>query len=697
MPRNRVIYNSQAFYCSRVSSNESQVESGSVKQLSRIQSFSESFDINYLNINQFGSLHPIGRLIAESPIINGGFSYYLTDGGNEALLGFNVDTNISGNTILPQSIYSAQNVFGSIIESEIGLNFYNNTNEISRNWQDIAMSNNGNIQVAVATNAPIKISYDYGLIWSNVASSRTWTSIEISKNGQYILANSIGGVTLKSSNYGQNWGTLFYGDTQYSKCVAISYDGKVQTIPIYGGQYGILVSTDFGNSWSQKPFYNSWEGVAMSSDGNIQAATTSQDTIWMSFDSGDNWSQINSVPSQLWGQISMSDNGQYISAVRGGGEIWVSNDFGSTWESKTIAQNWQGICMSSDGKYQTATTNNGGAGKIWNSSNYGQTWSINNGVPNSNQSLPWGRGAAMSSNGRYQSLVANFGAIWRSVAGINTSQISKGGTSFVNDILQNKSDEKNYYLSIIENGPDHNLRQLDSSIKTGVIGLGNGYITSYNIEAGVGSLPIVTVDIDGLNINVYNNISGNVNRLPSIDLLTDKIVDNKFFNLPNPSIDLYSGQVSVLNPGDIILNIPDALGFSVNDLKIQNFSINLNLDRKRQQKIGRRYPISREINFPSFATIEINADAGDLSSGTLNQLFCSKPTYDFNIVINKPCKNSTAIIFNIKDARLISQNFASAFNINSNIDLTYEVQIDAPFTMNRGLFVSGTYDLNILN
>ena len=679
MPRNKVIYNSQAFYCSQVHSNESQDVPNTIKQLSRIQSFSEGFDINYLNINQFGNSRPIARLIAESPVINGGFSYYLTDGGNERLLGFNVDTNISGNIILPQSIYSLSSG-DVIIESEIGKNFYT-VNAGSQNWVVTAMSRDGKVQVAAVSSGPTKISYNYGQTWNIVGNSyNPWSDLTVSHDARVqAAADSFNGVWV-SFNSGSSWSqSLNFG----SIGVAMSSDGKY--ISATSSLNGIFVSDNSGQNWNVFGPPLPWNFICMSDDGRIQAATASQNRPHISIDYGQNWNPITGLGSSNWNGIDMSSDGKYITAVINGGSIWVSQDSGQNWLPKAFPSTWQRIKMSSNGKYQTATTN----ANILTSINYGQNW-IAKIIPGF--VFPF-RAVDISDDGRYIIAVGN-NSVWLSAAGL--APISRMGTSFINDILQKKNDEKNYYLSIVEDGSDNNLRQLNRLIQTGVIGLGNGYITSYTIEAGIGALPVVSVEVDGLNISVHNNIS-NAIKLPSINTLTDKPIDDKFFILPSPKTDLYSGQISVLNPGDITLNIPDSLGFLNTDLKIQNFSINLNLDRQRRQKIGRRYPISREINFPSFATIEINADVGDLSSGQLNQIFCSKPTYDFNIILNKPCQNSTAMIFSIKDARLISQNFASELNTNSNIDLTYEVQIDAPFTMNRGLFVSGTYNLNILN
>jgi len=273
--------------------------------------------------------------------------------------------------------------------------------------------------------------------------------------------------------------------------------------------------------------------------------------------------------------------------------------------------------------------------------------------------------------------------------------------SCISGILLKKSDHKNYYLSIIEGNDDANSQTRPNVARggswttpnTGVVAIGNAFIKNYKREAGVESITIVNVDIQSLNLKVYKKLE-NKNPLPSIDIDTDTVVKDKFYTMQPGRTNKYTDQLSALNPGDIIFKIPGPLGFDTNDLKIQNVTLDINFDRGQTQKIGARYPISRELNFPIVATLDIDADAGDLTSGSLNQIFCSKPTNDFSIIFNKTsCNvdNSPPITYFFKDARLISESFSSSFGSSSSINLKYEVQFDSPNNLNRGIFISGTY------
>jgi hypothetical protein len=79
-----------------------------VRQLKRVQNANYSFTINRQDVNQFGQLARIDSVILESPTVSMDFSYYLTDGENERLLGMATDgthQNLSGIMTRSQNDY----------------------------------------------------------------------------------------------------------------------------------------------------------------------------------------------------------------------------------------------------------------------------------------------------------------------------------------------------------------------------------------------------------------------------------------------------------------------------------------------------------------------------------------------------------------------------------------------------------------
>lgn len=66
-----------------------------VQQLIRVQSANYGFDIGRTDVNQFGNLAAIDRIILEQPTVNLDFTYLLTDGTNEDRLGFGINGEAS--------------------------------------------------------------------------------------------------------------------------------------------------------------------------------------------------------------------------------------------------------------------------------------------------------------------------------------------------------------------------------------------------------------------------------------------------------------------------------------------------------------------------------------------------------------------------------------------------------------------------
>lgn len=111
MPRNRIIYQSEALYAGPApatgfhygtftpgiggNSNVINESSNLVQQLQRIQTANYSFNVDRTDVNQFGQLAAIDRVILTSPTVSLDFSYILGNLSNENDLGFTV---VSGNT-----------------------------------------------------------------------------------------------------------------------------------------------------------------------------------------------------------------------------------------------------------------------------------------------------------------------------------------------------------------------------------------------------------------------------------------------------------------------------------------------------------------------------------------------------------------------------------------------------------------------
>jgi hypothetical protein len=271
--------------------------------------------------------------------------------------------------------------------------------------------------------------------------------------------------------------------------------------------------------------------------------------------------------------------------------------------------------------------------------------------------------------------------------------------SCISGILNKVSDEKNYYLLIADEGNDannYNINALTPVGKSGVIGIGNGFMTSYSLSAAVGDLPTVSVDFEALNIGVYSNAT-TVQNVPAVNPENGTKITTAQFLLPVGSTNDSTTQISALQPGDVIMSIPSSgvLGFANTDLKVQDLTLSFDLSRTPLQKLGSRFAFSREIEFPVTATLEVNAEVGDLETSNLADIICENRNYDFTVRFNKPsCGAGTSIasiIYVFKQAKLISQSFSSSIGDNASLSATYEVQLAAPQDTSKGIFISGTY------
>ena len=150
MARNRVIYQSQALFIApsatgiQVSgttgpnvgitlspitnpTNTGELASGIslLKKMDRIQNCNFNFSINRQDINEFGKLARIDSIVMETPTVGLDFSYYVTDGYNERLMGFNVTGFKSdGTTFIDNNIVNGAQAISGLLSDLQGNNYY---------------------------------------------------------------------------------------------------------------------------------------------------------------------------------------------------------------------------------------------------------------------------------------------------------------------------------------------------------------------------------------------------------------------------------------------------------------------------------------------------------------------------------------------------------------------------------------------
>lgn len=101
MSRNRVIYQSEALYvgpspATGSHTGTSATPGNDVKKLQRVQSANYSFNIERTDVNQFGELAAIDRIILTSPTVSLDFNYLQANCVNERQLGFTISSGAGG-------------------------------------------------------------------------------------------------------------------------------------------------------------------------------------------------------------------------------------------------------------------------------------------------------------------------------------------------------------------------------------------------------------------------------------------------------------------------------------------------------------------------------------------------------------------------------------------------------------------------
>jgi len=237
MARNRVIYQSQALFIAP-SATGAQVsgvgsagtgpksdpygpistgELGSgislLKKMDRIQSCNFNFTLNRQDVNEFGKLARIDTLVTEPPTVGLDFSYYVTDGYNERLMGFNLtglgagvtDNNMSTGPLGAQSISGLlQDLQGNnfyILTVEDGEDVVGQNDVLSPTSTVVSIGNGfitdysfeaavGGLPTATVTVEAFNIKTDANIAPVSVSTSSAPASSEVGSNATFISGHS---------------------------------------------------------------------------------------------------------------------------------------------------------------------------------------------------------------------------------------------------------------------------------------------------------------------------------------------------------------------------------------------------------------------------------------------------------------------------------------------------------------------------
>jgi hypothetical protein len=270
------------------------------------------------------------------------------------------------------------------------------------------------------------------------------------------------------------------------------------------------------------------------------------------------------------------------------------------------------------------------------------------------------------------------------------------------------SSGRNFYIVTTSEGSDLNFENSSATALSGksVIGIGNGFITNYSVDASVGNFPTVSVSVEGLGFNVSTyDISGTATGVPTPAISpTDgtklSTGTSNYVKLPNPS----SGDgVTALRPGDITLTFGGFTGTgatpSVNvvsngadAINIQSVSLSLPMSRTPIERLGSRFAFARVVDFPIVSTMTVNALVNEQQARNLADMIDDGAERDITLTVNAPGTTTPAVKYTFKAARFNSQGFSSDIGSNKSVDLSFSTQIGGPNDTIHGIFFSGSSD-----
>ena len=110
MARNRVIYQSEALFVGQKTGvTDAHTSANDIKQLHRVQSANYAFSVARTDVNQFGELAAIDRVVLDTPTVSLDYSYLLSNMSNEEKMGFFVNTKATATNALVSALSGVLN------------------------------------------------------------------------------------------------------------------------------------------------------------------------------------------------------------------------------------------------------------------------------------------------------------------------------------------------------------------------------------------------------------------------------------------------------------------------------------------------------------------------------------------------------------------------------------------------------------
>jgi hypothetical protein len=273
--------------------------------------------------------------------------------------------------------------------------------------------------------------------------------------------------------------------------------------------------------------------------------------------------------------------------------------------------------------------------------------------------------------------------------------ITDGVTGCFKNFADFGKDQNIFYVLSNTNAED--FSDVGSLSNYDVMSIGNCFLTSYSINAAVGTIPTASASYDCLNI-LFQNYTGTGTLLPSIDLTGTIRSTGTYaltaFNL-NPQ-NYFSNQdvrPAALRPGDIVLQMQQPLIGGIRytgavEANITSVNVEIPLDRRDLVGFGSNYPYDKRLLFPVIGTLSFDGIFDKAVTGDFSQIFDDENEYDFTFVF-KNCNGDTSYTLGVSNARVESQNF----NLSIGDNMAFSSQFSFRISETSGFTISGAAEL----
>lgn len=280
--------------------------------------------------------------------------------------------------------------------------------------------------------------------------------------------------------------------------------------------------------------------------------------------------------------------------------------------------------------------------------------------------------------------------------------LSDFSTSAISGMLNEIDDEQNFYIVTTERGDAVTTKDTQGFLEQenlAVVGLGNVVIENYYIEASLGEIPSARIVAKASNVIYSSGASGIAN--PAVDqsgcATTGKLVipapkeSDLEVDALRPSYISLSFDSGQLPYGGVVLPSGEERMDGLAVCSLDQFSLNLQLPRRINQRLGNKYAVSKPIKYPAQAIFSCSAKTKDIITGNLRDLFCS-PGQSITVSMESPYTQSGNFKFSLRDAYLDSHLSQHDLVSNESVNLTFVAPLaDVSGGPNTGMgfFLSG--------